>query len=86
MELLEADHDREAQYRWHIPQPEMVVRVASGRGEQFGCSERLDACRWSRRRGMDAGGGGAELLVRHRRRGSACAVRRPHGECASASG
>jgi hypothetical protein len=42
MGLLVADHDREAQYRWHIQQPEMVVRVESGRGEQFGCSERLD--------------------------------------------
>jgi hypothetical protein len=33
MGRLEADHDREAQYRWHIPPPEMVLRVASGLGK-----------------------------------------------------
>ena len=82
----EVRNDREAQYRWCIPQPEVVVRVASGHRERSVCPERLDACRWSWGRGMDADGGGAELLVRHGWRGSACAARRPHGECAGIEG
>jgi len=82
----EVRNDREAQYRWCIPQPEAVVRVASGCGDKSVCPERLDAWRWSWGRGMDADGGSAELLVRHSQRGSACAARRPHGECAGIEG
>ncbi len=82
----EVRNDREAQYRWCIPQPEVVVRVASGRGERSVCPERLDACEWSGWRGLDADGGGAELRERHRQCGSACAARRRHGECAGIEG
>ena len=38
-ESSEVRNDREAQYQRHIPQPEMVLRVASGRGELSVCPD-----------------------------------------------